>query len=475
MIVSRPFAALLSASMAVAVLAEDLNPRAPAPTPAETLNPLSLGALAASLYSEYYPSTTITNLADLTFPPTIVIGSQTLVIHSGTISTPKATSASATKSSNSATASQTNSGSETAGASSGSDNTPSSTTNSDSSSGTNTASNANDNSATGASATNSASDTNGNSATGAPSSSQSTTGTNKSTHHGLSAGAIAGIVVGTILGVALFALLLFCCLKRREKRSRKHHTKSTVHDKEPGRLHDPVPHDIPPPHAFHDGIGGNPNRRSAERNGRVPEMAALSNAGHHPHQRMSGQNPFYSDEERANARHNGIAPGQHDRMHPNGLHSNGMHPGGMHSPNGMHQHNGMVPTAAALAVASHHRPRHSSGSHGQIPRRAVPNRSSVPPANGLVPPQAYNAYRPSERSGMQDGFPPVVPTRSAERRDSPKLHYPTRDEVSQFDFNGRGSGQSSNPSIPQSCQCNECRPTTHHGTNQNTTVLYQFD
>ncbi|KAF2722840.1 hypothetical protein K431DRAFT_283666 [Polychaeton citri CBS 116435] len=44
--------------------------------------PLAFWSLADSLISSYYPSTTITNINDLTFPPTVVIGGSTIVASS---------------------------------------------------------------------------------------------------------------------------------------------------------------------------------------------------------------------------------------------------------------------------------------------------------------------------------------------------------------------------------------------------------
>ena len=58
-------------------------------------------------------------------------------------------------------------------------------------------------------------------------------------HHGLSGGAIAGIVIGVLAGIALLALVLFFCLRRRRQRPRS--PKGSIFNQpSPARKNDPV-------------------------------------------------------------------------------------------------------------------------------------------------------------------------------------------------------------------------------------------
>ncbi|KAK4543673.1 hypothetical protein LTR36_005318 [Oleoguttula mirabilis] len=304
---------------------------------------LSLWAIADSLLTSYYPSTTITQVASLTWPTAVAIDGTTYSVHSGS----------------------------TGGV------------------------------------------------LGSPTTSVLAEATNDSTgssspHHSLTSDKKLGIIIGVVVGTIVFGVLglVFCCLWRRKKASgsyilRRPTPSITESDLDTWRS----------PRQFEAStLSSGPSREWTKNYNRMSTQERLAPPppmAMHPayvrqysSQSTSEENPFFTPRESPD--HYEMEGGQ---MHRNELDA------------------GEAPSQ-----------RRSSSSVRRASRPPTPFSPMAMMASSSAPQQQqhHNPFASPEDGEADDVISPIIPSKSPERRHSPMVHYPSWNEVSEFDFGGQG-------------------------------------
>ncbi|KAK5137345.1 hypothetical protein LTR08_008922 [Meristemomyces frigidus] len=314
--------------------------------------PLSLWAIADSLLTSYYPSTTLTQVASLTWPTAVVIGGATYSAHSGTqggvISSP-ATSILAEATS---------------------------------------------------------------------------TGTS-SPHHATSSDKKLGIIIGVVVGAIAVAVLgvVFCCLWRRKRRSGAYFQRRgtpSISDSEVDAWRSPE-------QTHRSTAAFNPSHGSTEKFNQGPvmqERLAPPPMAMHPayvrqysSQSSAEDNPFFTPQERSEHSYEMEA----EPVRPAEL---GTGQQGHHTERGMGE--AVSNRRSSSSVRRHSRPT--------TPFSPVGMRGLA----SAAPPQHLhgNPFTSLEDDEADDVISPIIPVRSPERRHSPMVHYPSWNEISEFDFVG---------------------------------------
>jgi len=298
--------------------------------------PLSLWSLADSLLSEYYPSTSLTDIQTLTFPATVVIGSSTISVHPAGSAT-----------STSVLAEQTS----------------------------------------------------------APGQSSSSKGLSSDEKLGIVVGVVIGTITLAVLGIVLF------CLWRRPKRTGSlflRRPSPSVAESDIGDWRTPQPLVNGPARGSRDWV---------DSYNRLPEQPAPPMAMHpayvrqHSSRSTSEENPFFTPQERSEAQ-----LGHYDTDAAGAFHKE---------------------------IDNSDSSYRSSGSAQRTSRPLTPFAPTMMTGAGLHQPQRdHNPFSSPDDDEADDIVSPIIPTRSPERRHSPMVHYPSWNEVSEFDFSGEGRGRS---------------------------------
>ena len=410
-----------------------------------------LGSVAESLLSEYYPSTTITNIASITWPGTVVIGGTTYTLPRPS----EATSAEATSGFPSPTVNPTTSPKFKTSArpmtsqplSTHVTPTSSSTAMSSETSKSSSARTPSETTTTASSRKTSSTPTTSSTSMTSTTASNRPTQTNTSdaaNNSDIAKDQKIAIILGVVLGIAALSVLLFAflCLRRRRNKTGsyfKHRRSHTPTDSEIGseigspRGQDWTSHDPDDPSL---GLMGGATHGPSSST-RYPPMATHPNYTQlsNPQGRMD-QNPFLTPDERAAAGWN--------HNYPNPQETGGTVAGirgGGDSPKS--------PTQTGRI------PRKPVGSSPPIPRKPDPSfyqRSNRPPTplDPLLsaPPADSSPRRFSFEEDHDDEeddvVSPMVPPKNYMRRNSPVVHYPSWAEINSFDFtsNGHGNGYS---------------------------------
>ena len=382
------------------------------PASSTTDVPLALWSIANSLLSSYYPSTTITNVASLTWPSVIVIESSTYT------RTPASTSPTTTPT-------------------------------------------------TLVTVPVSSHDVNRPLATDTSSASDPEPPADANESNGLPKDRTLGIALGVVFGVLAVAVMIFalCCVDRRQKKyggsgifpSRKRRPTSPT-DSEVGAWRARHPHmslvsTVAPPMTQ---VNNRPPREWVDRYNRLADQQTppvhMHPAFAHQHSDSTGatseSNPFFtpmarSTENTGLQETTGLQTEQHD-----------YHPG--YPKTGFNAD--VVPYTPYRPDA---RRSHSSYRRSISSNRSLEDRNSRPPTpfspmmmlQASSPPQATNPFvsdydedaaqrqrltqqEPEMYEGDDIVSPMQPPSRSPARRHSPLVHYPSWSEVSEFDFTG---------------------------------------
>lgn len=318
--------------------------------------PLSLLSVAESLLSKYYPSTTLTGVASLSWPGTVVIGTKTYhVTHPGST---KATTKTSERTSIH-TADPTAVGAET-------DKVP----------------------------------------------------------HDQKGDKRLAIILGVVIGVVAFTVMgvIFCCLWRRRRQTgtffMRRRTPSVVSNDSwrPGQSGPQnyrnfgttsyVSGPLDPGHSKQ------PNAFVTPR-GNTPQMAMHPAVLHAQSSRStSDDNPFYTPEERSLRSTTHLNP---------------------------HELDGQPVRHAELDHDEPFNRRSSSSIRNSRPPTPFSPMMMMPmPDPSSRPALHVNPFSSAEDAEADDVVSPILPGRSPERRHSPMVHYPSWDEVSEFNFSGNG-------------------------------------
>jgi hypothetical protein len=277
------------------------------------------------------------------------------------------------------------------------------------------------------------------SATGSPTTSvlaeaTSLAPTNKS-HGGLTSDKKVGVAVGVAVGaVALIVLaVVLCCLHRRkratgawfQRRPTPSVTDSDLESWRPSpRQQAPMMSMIPAPSVWndkYDSLARGPGAEGPEPGGAFgilrPPPAAVhpAFARQQSNYSSSEDNPFFTPEERSqqyeSAEEGGTTP--RNEMAAFGVLDSGS---GRNSTDTLRQTSRPpTPFSPFMMMAGGAGPRHDQAEH-----------------NPFVSPED------DDYEEERDLVSPIIPTRSPERRHSPMIHYPSWNEISEFDFTGDG-------------------------------------
>ena len=378
------------------------------PAPSTTDVPLALWSIANSLLSNYYPSTTISDVASLTWPSVVVIESSTYT--RGSASTSPTTSPT-----------------------------------------------------TLATVPVSSHDVNRPLATDTSTASESEPSADANESDGPPKDRTLGIALGVVFGVLAVAVMIFalCCADRRQKKhggsgifpSRKRRATSPT-DSEVGAWRARHPHmslvsTVAPPMSQ---VNNRPPREWVDRYNRLADQQTppvhMHPAFAHQHSDSTGTtsetNPFFTPTARS-TENTGLQTEQHD-----------YHPGYPNSKPGFNVD--VVPYTPYRPDARH---SHSSYRRSVSSNRSMEDRNSRPPTpfspmlmmQASSPPQVTNPFvadydedaaqrqrltqqEPEMYEGDDIVSPMQPPSRSPARRHSPLVHYPSWSEVSEFDFTG---------------------------------------
>ena len=368
--------------------------------------PLALWSIANSLLSNYYPSTTISDVASLTWPSVVVIESSTYTRSSASTSptTPSTTLATVPVSSH---------------------------------------------------------DVNRPLATDSSTASEPEPSADANESDGPPKDRTLGIALGVVFGVLAVAVMIFalCCVDRRQKRhggngifpSRKRRptspTDSEVRAWRARHPHMSLVSTVAPPMSQ---VNNRPPREWVDRYNRLADQQTppvhMHPAFAHQHSDSTGTtsetNPFFTPMARS-TENTGLQTEQHD-----------YHPG--YPKQGFNVD--VVPYAPYRPDA---RRSHSSYRRSVSSNRSMEDRNSRPPTpfspmmmlQASSPPQATNPFvadydedaaqrqrltqqEPEVYEGDDIVSPMQPPSRSPARRHSPLVHYPSWSEVSEFDFTG---------------------------------------
>jgi len=382
------------------------------PAPSTTDVPLALWSIADVLLSSYYPSTTISDIASLTWPSVVVIDSSTYT--RSLVNTSPTTSP-----------------------------TTSSTTL--------------------ATVPVSSNDVSRPLATDTSTANEPEPSTDANESNGPPKDRTLGIALGVVFGVLAVAVMTFalCCVDRRQKKhggngifpSRKRRATSPT-DSEVGAWRARHPHmslvsTIAPPMSQ---ANNRPPREWVDRYNRLADQQTppvhMHPAFQHQHSDSTGAtsetNPFFTPMARS-TENTGLPTEQHD-----------YHPG--YPKTGFNVD--VVPYTPYRPDA---RRSHSSYRRSVSSNRSMEDPNSRPPTpfspmmmlQASLPPQATNTFvsdydedaaqrqrltqpEPETNEGDDIVSPMQPPSRSPARRHSPLVHYPSWSEVSEFDFTGEG-------------------------------------
>jgi hypothetical protein len=415
---------LLLASMPPSASAQDSSSTQPALSPTDI--PLELWGIANSLLSSYYPSTTVSNVASLTWPSVVVIESSTYTVHSATTSSAiSPTTSPSISSSASETASPTTLA--TIPVTSNDVSRPLSTD-------TSTA----------------------NEATPSEDAKESSDHPKDRTL-GISLGVVFGVIAVAVMILAL------CCVDRRQKK----HGGNGIFPNRRRRATSPTDSEVGAWRARHPHMGmvttiagpmvqahNRPPREWVDRYNRLADQqtppAHMHPAFMHQHTDSTGtateSNPFFTPEARSTE--NASLPFAQPEYHP----------GYPQVPNKSGFNVDVVPYAPYRPEA-----RRSQSSHRRSASsdRSMVERVSRPPTpfspmmmlQTSSPPQHTNPFvseydedaaqrqrltqqEPEAYEGDDVVSPMQPPSRSPARRHSPMVHYPSWTEVSEFNFSG---------------------------------------
>ncbi|KAK5115959.1 hypothetical protein LTR62_000415 [Meristemomyces frigidus] len=302
------------------------------------------------------------------------------------------------------------------------------------------------------------------------SSTASPTATNKSKlpSNAVSSDAKLGIGIGVAVGAVALAVLalVLCCLHRRKKSTGRFFNRRatpSITDSDIGTWRSPMQR-----HSSTLMSSGRQNNW-AERYEPMPEAPEMSYAPHRTyepatelqpppmstHPAYAGQHSNYSSSEDNNPF---FTPEERSEQHQYEL-------AGDASLQTQAHHNEPVTMAARRSWESlqQEQPIHIPQAEEQEarprtpfnPMRAMLNTNNIIPARKPVPAQVGHSNpfsHPSDSEAdaeTEDLVSPILPSRSPERRHSPMIHYPSWNEVSEFDFGeegrrgrGMGSGES---------------------------------
>ncbi|KAK5201471.1 hypothetical protein LTR16_002536 [Cryomyces antarcticus] len=378
----------------------------------------SLIAIGESLISSYYPSTTITDIATLTLPSTVVIGSSTFIVHTTSNSTPTPTSTS-TSTSTSPNSSSSPSSSPTSSSSAG----PLPTA-----------------------------------AANASSSSTNPSSTNPSRRNVLPI--VLGVVFG-FLGALIIAALAWFLYRRRSKQGFVGRQATPLNDSEI------------------DTWRGTDNQRQwPEKYGAVPALPPQGDRTpiftvRNPDEVIAPENPFFTAAERRDAAmpSNTQLPGRSPILsYPDmTVMGDDAPPLPNHRANSLayyvedpHQYYGGAPYAYRGTDAYYHGndsfvnsyPYRGEESHlNPAQDQDVTNARYSQEANPFYGEEAHlnPAQDVADMHHAQEANPfyveddnqllPWIPPKSANRRSSPHVHYPSRTETAKFDFGLDGMPQ----------------------------------
>jgi len=386
--------------------------------------PLSIWGVAESLLSEYYPSSTITQIASLSWPATVIIDGETYSVHPGstTVLPTRSEASSATRP----------------------DATPALKSSLETA------------------ATTSVSKSLQAEKTVSPTADpQNQTSGNPS--GGLNSDGKLAIVIGVILGAIAFAIIgvIAFCLRRRKMKTGSYFkgrsTPSAIgSDVEPWHLSDDPEvtmasyapsHGYPTDTVYHSGFDGHQHL--------LPPPVAMHPAlvRNQSGQEADERNPFITPKERA---------GYGVRRKP--LPSGTMSAVGASIPC---NDNGVRRKPVRTAALSGATLQHGYGALGMTNVDFIAQDPTMP-YDGATANEQHREYRPPTpllhmmmRSGpayqphnhsnpfsseeyeeAEDLVSPIIPAKNPERRHSPLVHYPSWDEVSEFDFTGDGPERS---------------------------------
>lgn len=392
--------------------------------------PLSIWGIAESLLSEYYPSSTITQIASLSWPATVIIDGQTYSVHPGS-SKVLLTSSEASSATKSVAMPISKSSLEV----------------------------------TAATTTTYVSKSLLAEKTGAPTPDpQNQTSVDSSS--GLNSDGKVAIVIGVVFGAIALTIIgiIALCLRRRKRRTGSYFkgrsTPSTIRrEVEPWRLPDDPAvtmasyapsHGYPTDTAYHGALDGHQRLPP-------PPVAVHPAISRNLSCQVAGErDPFITPQERA---------GYGMRSEP--LSSDIIGFAGASIPNeddGIHRK--PVPTAAPSNttaatlkndyqdqgimngnfVARELKTQYENNTRSELRRE---DRPPTPLLHMMM--RSGSVYQPYHHSNpffseedeeAEDLVSPVIPAKSPERRHSPLVHYPSWDEVSEFDFTGERSGRS---------------------------------
>ena len=255
-----------------------------------------------------------------------------------------------------------------------------------------------------------------------------------------------GIILGVVIGCVAFAIMgvLFCCLWRRRKNTgsffMNRRTPSALSRTFSGDSWRPrganqrpdmgtvsyVSGPLSPWDEKHARMAVMPQRKQPTMN---THPAYLTN---HSSGSTSEDNPFFTPQERSNAQlgHHELDAGHHHELEAGQIHQD-------------------------QAELEHDEPSSRSRSSSSIRQSRPPTPFSpmamLSMAGPSHPPQSHhqpfyqhqnhNPFSSPEDEEADDVISPILPAKNPERRHSPMVHYPSWDEVNEFDFSGGGRRQ----------------------------------